>query len=103
MAAVECNIEHGSEIGPDLGPFPVADSLNQQLTERLTLELEFAQHIEHLPTERLARLFKFFQELPVDITLAGFFGHEVPEMANLGLADTMYAAKALLQPVGIPR
>jgi DNA primase len=36
------------------------------------------------------------------LTLAGFFGDQVPEMAYLGLADAVDATEALLNPVGIP-
>src|ERR1700682_243625 len=102
MAAVECTVEHCGEIGLDLGLFAVSDRLNQQLAERFALELELAQHIEHLPTKRLSRLFKLLQELMVDVAFTGFFRHEVPEVANLCLTDAMDAAKALFQAIGIP-
>ena len=39
----------------------------------------------------------------IDIALAGFLGDEVPEMADLRLADAVDAAEALFEAVRIPR
>jgi len=38
----------------------------------------------------------------IDLALAGILGDEIPEVANLGLADAVDAAEALLNPVRIP-
>jgi hypothetical protein len=64
---------------------------------------ELAKHIEDLTAQRLPRLFELFQQLAIDVALARFFGHQVPEVADLGLADAVDAAEALLQPVRVPR
>jgi hypothetical protein len=64
---------------------------------------ELAEHVEHLPAQRLARLFELFQQLAVDVAFAGVVGNQVPQVADFGLADTVDAAKALFQPVGVPR
>ena len=83
--------------------FAVADGLDQQIAQRFALELELAKDIEHLAAQRLARLLQLFQQLPIDIALAGLLGHQVPEMADFGLADAVDAAKALFDAVGVPR
>ena len=61
MATVECGVEHRGEESFDLGLFTMADGLNQQVAQGFAFELEFAEHVEHLPPERLTRLFKLFQ------------------------------------------
>ena len=60
---------------PHLGPFAVADRLDQQVAQGLALKLEFAQHVEHLSAQRLSRLFQFLQQRAIDIALTGLFGH----------------------------
>ena len=54
------------------------------------------------PPERLARLLQLLQELPVDVALARLLGHEVPEVADLRLADAVDAPEPLLEPVRVP-
>ena len=87
----------------DFGPLAVADSLDQQLSKRPAFELELAEDVKDLSAQRLARLLQFFQQLAVNVALAGFLGDEVPEMADFGLADAVDAAEALLDAVRIPR
>jgi hypothetical protein len=101
--AIRRDIEHRREVGFDLGLFTVADGLDQQFAQRLALELEFAEHVEDLTAERLARLFELFQQLAVDVAFAGFVGDQVPQVAGLGLADPVDTAEALFEPVGVPR
>ena len=103
MVAVEGGIENGGEVGLYLGLFAVTDSLDQQLAQRLAFELELAENVEHLAAQRLARLLKFFQQLAVDIAFTGFLCHQIPQVAHLGLADTMDATEALFQAVRVPR
>ena len=79
----------------------VADGVDQQVTQCLALE-QLAQHVVHLAAQRRPRLFQLFQQAAVDLALAGVGGAEVPEVADLGLADAMDAAEALLQPVRVP-
>ncbi len=86
----------------DLGLIAVANRLDQQLTQRQSVELEFAEHIEHLTAERLARLFELFQQPVVHVALARFLGDQVPQMADLGLANPVDPAEALFQPVRVP-
>ena len=68
----------------------------------MTLELELAEHVEHLAAEGLAGFLDLVQEGAVDVALAGLLGDQVPEVADLGLADAVDAAEALFQAVGVP-
>ena len=48
-------------------------------------------------------LLQLLQQRAVDVALAGLLGHQVPQVADLGLADAVDAAEALLDAVGVPR
>ena len=91
------------KVGFDLGLFTVADRFDQQVTQRSALKLELAEHIENLAAKRLPRLFEFLQQLAINISLARIVGQQIPQVADLGLADTMDTSKTLFQAVGIPR
>ena len=45
----------------------------------------------------------FFEQAEIYVAFAGFLGDEVPEVADLLLADTVDAAEALFEAVGVPR
>ncbi len=87
----------------DFGLVAVADRLDQQVAQRPPLELELAQHVEDLAAQRLARLLQLFQQRAIDVALARLLGDEVPQVADLGLADAVDAAEALLDAVRVPR
>ena len=91
------------QAGAHLGLVAVADGLDQQFAQRTPLELELAEHVEDLAAERLARLFELLQQPAIDVAFAGLVRHQVPEVADLGLADAVDAAEALLEAVGVPR
>ena len=55
------------------------------------------------PLKRLAHDSKFFEQAEIDIALAGFLGDEIPEVADLLLANAVDAPEALFEAVGIPR
>ena len=55
----------------------------------------FAEHVEDLAAERVARLLQLFEQRAIDVAFARFFGDQVPEMADFGLADAVDAAEAL--------
>ena len=55
------------------------------------------------PLSACALDLELLEQALVDIALAGFLGDEVPEVADLGLADAVDAAEALFQPVRVPR
>src|SRR5262249_6040453 len=102
LAPVERIGYHPRQPGTYFGLLAVADGLDQQVAQRLPLELELAQHVEHLASQRLAGLFQLVQERAVHVAFPGLFGDEVPEVADLGLADAMDAPEALLDAVRIP-
>ena len=91
------------EAGAHLGLVAVADRLDQQVAQRPALELELAEHVEDLAAERLARLLQLLQQRAIDIALARLVGDQVPQVADLGLADAVDAAEALLEAVRVPR
>ena len=103
LAAVERVLDDRGQAGAHLGLVAVADRLDQQVAQRPPLELELAEHVEDLAAERLARLLQLLQQRAVDVALAGLLGDQVPEVADLGLADAVDAAEALLEAVGVPR
>src|SRR6185437_12954934 len=45
----------------------VADRVDQQLAQRPSFELHLAEHVEHLPAERAARLVELLQQLVIYI------------------------------------
>ena len=85
------------------GLFAIPDGLDQQLPQRSSLEVQLPQYIEDLPTQGLPRLLQLVEQLAIDIALPRLVRHEIPQVAHLRLANTMNAAEALLQPIGVPR
>ena len=55
------------------------------------------------PLKRFVDCFELGEQTIIDFALAGFLGHEVPEMADLLLADAVDAPEALFEAVRIPR
>ena len=88
--------------GADVGPVAVADRLEEQVLERLALE-RLAEHVEDLALVGLALLLDLVEQLGEDHALAGVVGDQVPQVADLGLADPVDAAEPLLDPVRVPR
>ena len=100
---VERVLQHRRQAGTHLGLIAVADRLDQKIAQRFALELELAEHIEHLAAEGLTGLLQLIQQLAINVAFAGLFGHQVPKMAHLSLADAVDAAETLFEAVGIPR
>ena len=94
-------VDHLQEARLDLGLLAVADRLDQQVAQRLLLE-QLAEDAVDPAAKRRARRFELLQEAGVDGALAGLVRDQVPEVADLGLADAVDAAEALLEAVGIP-
>ena len=103
MASVEGIRDDLREAGTYLGALAIADRFDQEVTQGPPVELELAQYVEHLTAKRIAGLVQLLQQGTVDIALARLLGHEVPEVADFGLADAVDAAEALFEPVGVPR
>ena len=62
-----------------------------------------AEHVEHLAAVGLALLLDLLQQPGEHLALAGVVGDEVPQAADLLLADAVDAAEPLLDAVGVPR
>ena len=62
-----------------------------------------AEDVEDLAAVGLALLLDLLQQPREDLALAGVVGDEVPQAADLLLADAVDAAEALLDPVRVPR
>ena len=84
------------------GPFAVLDGLQQQVAQRRLGE-RLPEDVEDLAAVGLAHLLDLLQQAREDLALAGVGGDEVPEAADLLLADAVDAAEALLDAVGVPR
>ena len=102
LLGIEGVFDGGGEAGAHLRLLAVADGVDEQLAQRPAVELHFAEHIINLAAEGLAGLLQFFEQALVDVALAGFGGDEIPEVADLGLADAVDTAEALLEAVGVP-
>ena len=103
LLPVQRVVQHGREAGAHLGLIAVTDRLDEQIAQGLALELQLAEHVEDLAAEGLAGLLQLLQQPAVDVAFAGLLGHQVPQVADLGLADAVDAAEALLDAVGVPR
>ena len=102
VLAVEGVVDALAEPGADLGLVAVADGLEEQVLEARLLE-DLAEDVEDAAFEGLALDFELFEQAVIDIALAGFLGDEVPEVADLLLADAVDAAEALFEAVRVPR
>jgi len=102
LLGIEGVFDGGGEAGAHLRLLAVADGVDEQLAQRPAIELHFAEHVIYLAAEGLAGLLQFFEQALVYVALAGFGGDEIPEVADLGLADAVNAAEALLEAVGVP-
>src|SRR5260221_535933 len=78
-----------------LGPVAITDRVDQQVSEGVSLE-QLAEHVIDFAAQRSPRFLELLEEPAIHLAFAGVGGAQVPEMANLGLADAMNAAEALL-------
>src|SRR5439155_438121 len=102
LLAVEGVLDYLHEASADLGPLAVAHRLDQQISKWFAFELKLAEDVENLAPERLSSFLQLVQQRAIDVSLAGFLGDEVPEMADLGLTDSVDAPESLLDSVGVP-
>ncbi len=102
MLPIEGVVHLLEQPGLDLGLVAVSDRLQQQLAQRPVLEPQGAEDVEDLSPQGLALLRDLFEQPLIDFAFARVLGDEVPEVADLGLADAMDAAEALLQAVRVP-
>ena len=80
----------------------VADGLDEQVPEGPVLKFQFAQDVEDLSAQGFSGFLQFLQQPVIYVSLAGFVGHEIPQVTGAGLADTVDPAEPLLDPVGVP-
>ena len=95
-------VDLAEQLGAFLRLLAVADRIDEQIAQRLTLE-QLAEHVVDLAAERPARLLQLFEQAAIDLAFARVRRAQVPQVADLGLADAVDAAEALLQPVRVPR
>ena len=102
VGGIECAIHLLVEPGAHLGVIAVADGVDQQILETALLE-HLPQDVEHPPLEGHTLNLQLLEQSLEDGAFARLHGHQVPEVADLGLTDPVDAAEALLQPVRVPR
>ena len=56
-AMIECLIDHCVEMGAHFWLLAVADGFEQEVAQWPPLKFEFAEHVKHLTTQGLPRLF----------------------------------------------
>jgi hypothetical protein len=81
----------------------VPHSLNQKLPKRAAFELDLTENVKDLATQGFSGFFQFIEKGAVNRALAGLIGQKIPQVANLGLANSVNTPKTLLDAVGIPR
>ena len=94
-------VDHQRQLRLHLGPLAVADGVDEQLPQGLAPE-RLTEHVEDLIAERPALLLELLEQPLEDLALPGVVGDEVPEVADLLLADAVDAPEPLLDPVGVP-
>ena len=74
MVAVEGIVDFLAKTGANLWLVAIADGFQQHFLEAVAVK-DLAQDVKHLSLERLAHHSKFFEQVEIDITLAGLFSH----------------------------
>lgn len=80
-----------------------AYGLDEQFAQGFVVECDFAQYVKDFAAERCLLLLKLFEEPLKDLSLACLARNEVPQVADLFLADAVDPAEALFESVGVPR
>ncbi len=103
VLAVEGLVDDLEEAASDLGAVAVADRVQQQFAQRPVLERQLrpARRTPGRPSASRSS-FELLEQAVVDLAFAGVLGDEVPEVADLGLADAVDPAEALFQAVRVP-
>ena len=101
-AVTDGGVDDLVHLGLHVGAFAVLDGVEQEVAQRRLGE-GFAEDVEDLAAVGLAHLVELLQQSGEDLALAGVGGDEVPQAADLLLADAVDAAETLLDAVGVPR
>src|SRR3546814_12122925 len=102
MLLVDGTVYLPEETRPHLLLLTVLDGLEQEVPQRCALE-ELAQHVVDAAAERRSRGLQLLQQAGVDLALARVGGDQVPEVADLSLADAVDTAEPLLDLVRVPQ
>ena len=103
LAVIERMFDNLGEPGSNLGLIAVPDCLDQQVPQGPALENDLTEYVEDAAAQCPARFLELLEQPSVNVALPRLLGHEVPQMADLGLADAVDAAEPLLQAIGVPR
>ena len=95
MIGVESGIDALIQPLADIRAVVVNDGVEEELLEAFLLK-DLAKDVEDATLESRADRFQLGKEAVVDLALSGLLGDEIPQVANLLLADAMNAAEALL-------
>ena len=83
-------------------PVPVAAQVEWLDRSRLAIAPELAENVKDLTLQRLSGGLELVQKLDVDVTFPRVLRDEVPEMADLGLSNSVDATESLFNSVRIP-
>jgi hypothetical protein len=94
VIGVECGIDALIQALADIRAVVVNDGVEEELLEAFLLK-DLAKDVEDAPLEGRADRFQLGKEAVVDLALSGLLGDEIPQVANLLLANAMNATEAL--------
>ena len=100
---IDAGLDGPGESRAHLRLIAVADRLDQEVAQRAPIELKFAEYIEDLATERATCFFQLLEQPAIDVALTSLRRHQIPQEADLLLANAVDTAKTLLDAVRIPR
>jgi hypothetical protein len=95
VIGVESGIDALIQALADIRAVVVNDGVEEELLEAFLLK-NLAKDVEDATLEGCADRFQLGKKAVVDLALSGLLGDEIPQVANLLLADAMNAAEALL-------
>jgi hypothetical protein len=94
-------INYSVEARPYVRAITISDRLDEQIPQRAARKRS-TEHVEHLPPQGSALFLQLVKEAPVYLALSSAVCDQVPEVADLGLANPMNPAKPLFYSVGVP-
>ncbi len=103
LIPVDGIVHHFVQTGFYLRVIAVPHCFDQQFTQRPVIKSHLAENIKHFAAESLTFFFQLLEQTLEHKSLPRFRSYQIPQVANLRLADTMDASKTLLQAVRVPR
>ena len=96
-------IDDATQAFSHLWQITIANGFNKKLTQRLVVEDGPAsQHMEELSHVRLAHLVDLREQCTEDVALSSPCGHQVPQVTDFCLSNSMDTPETLLNPIRIP-